>query len=301
VPGQGYLGVLRDVTEEVERIAELREANARLERQAAELAAAAASLDAMRRRAEEACAAAELANRAKSSFLANMSHELRTPLNAINGFSEIIADLRFGPDAIAQYRDYARDIHKSGEHLLGLINTVLDLAKVEAGRMELREETVELAPCLLAALRMIRPAAAAKPLRLSYVPPRAPLRLRADEQKLKQSVLNVLSNAVKFTPAGGAVILSVERRPQEVAILVADTGIGIRAEDQDKVFAPFAQVDSALTRRTEGTGLGMALTRSLIELHGGRVTLDSAVGRGTTVALCLPVDRFEPAPLRAVG
>ena len=295
VPGQGYLFVSRDVTEEVVREAELRDANARLEAQAVEL-------DAMRRRAEEARFAAEQANRAKSSFLANMSHELRTPLNAINGFSEIIADLRFGPQAIAQYQDYARDIQKSGEHLLDLINSILDLAKIEAGRMDLHEEPVDLAACVHALLRMVEPAAAAKPVSLTFDAPHEPLVLMADEQKLRQSLLNVLSNAIKFTPAGGAVRLWIERHPQEVALVVRDTGIGIRPEDQWRVFSPFVQVDSVLTRRAAGTGLGMPLTKSLIELHGGRVTLESAEGCGTTVAIRLPIGRFEAQqPRRAMG
>ena len=301
VDGRAYLRVFRDVTEEVKREAELREANDRLERQAVELVAAARKLDNMRVTAEQAFDEADRANRAKSAFLASMSHELRTPLNAINGFSEIIADQHFGPNAMERYREYARDIQASGQHLLGLINSVLDLAKIEAGRMELREQVFDLSSCLQDAAKMVQPAAAANRQELRVQGPVEPLQIFADEQKLLQSFLNILSNAVKFTPAGGIISVEVSRPGAELAVVFRDNGVGMSPADLARIFTPFAQIDSVMTRSAQGTGLGMSVTRSLVELHGGRIEVDSEVGRGTVVTISLPPSRVLPLPLRAVG
>ena len=287
---QGFLSVYRDMTEETRRETELREAYAQAEEQARRLAAAADELSRAR-------AAAEQANLTKSRFLANMSHELRTPLNAINGFSEVIAGLYFGREAVERYQEYARDIHASGQHLLELINGVLDLSKVEAGRMELREETVDLSATVYGALKMVEAWAEEKQISLNLETPRTPLLLRGDGQKLLQCFLNVLSNAVKFTPAGGRVTASVTSGLLGPVVVVSDTGIGIAPADIEKVFEPFTQIDSDLARDTAGTGLGMPLTRSLIELHGGSISIESSAGAGTTITMRLPRHRllsFQP-------
>lgn len=282
---QGFLSVYRDMTEQTHRETELREAYARAEQQTQRLAAAAEELGRAR-------ASAEQANLTKSRFLANMSHELRTPLNAINGFSEVIAGLYLGRDAIDRYQDYARDIHASGQHLLELINEVLDLSKVEAGRMELREDIVDLGDTVYAALKMVEAPAEAKHLALNLQTPSSPIQLQADGQKLLQCFLNVLSNAVKFTPEGGRVSVAVSSTLLGPIVTIKDTGIGIAPMDMAKVFEPFGQVDSDLTRDTPGTGLGIPLTRSLIELHGGSIGIESVENVGTTITLRLPRHRL---------
>ena len=293
IPGQGYLAVYRDVSAEIANVAELQEANAVLAQQTAQMIQVADELAEARHHAEEA-------SRSKSTFLANMSHELRTPLNAILGFSEIIAGQHFGRDAVDRYSDYAADIRRSGQHLLGLINSVLDISKVEAGRMDLYEEVVDFGTCLSDSLMMVEAAAKQKSIQITCQPLPS-LKLRADEQKVRQSFINILSNAVKFTPEDGMVAVSVERHVDEMAVVITDTGIGIAPEDQPKVFEPFGRIGNMASRRIEGTGLGMSLTKRLIELHGGRIELTSELGRGTRVAVYLPSKRFEIAALRLVG
>jgi PAS domain S-box-containing protein len=234
---------------------------------------------------------AEQASRAKSEFLANMSHELRTPLNAIMGFSQLIRAELLGPVGHAKYLEYSRDIHDSGEHLLGLINEILDLAKLEAGRMELQEGEVDVAAMVDSCAHMLLNAASRAGLALTVdVAPAVP-KLIGDEKRLKQVLINLLSNAVKFSEAGGRVTLSAATDPDGFVFQVTDTGIGIPAELQAGVLEPFGQVQSALARNTEGTGLGLPISVRLIELHGGRLSLDSATGRGTTVTIRLPQSR----------
>ncbi len=248
------------------------------------------------RRAEEtsreAREAAEVANRAKSEFLANISHELRTPLNAIIGFSEIIRDEMFGPIGSEQYKDYIKDIHDSGEHLYSLINDVLDVSKAEAGKLSLAEGEVDVADTIERCLRLVKERAERGGVTLVVeVADRLP-RLRADERKVKQILINLLSNAVKFTPEGGSVTTTARiERDGRLAICVADTGIGIAQEDMAAVMAPFGQVDSTLARRYEGTGLGLPLTKSLVDLHDGELDLSSEVGHGTTVTVRFPAAR----------
>ncbi len=282
IPGLGLLAVYRDITAEVEREARMRATQISL---------------------EEARTEAEQANRAKSEFLAGMSHELRTPLNAIMGFSEIIGGLIFGRDAVDRYAEYGRDVHGSAVHLLGLIDSLLDLAKIEARRMELREEEVALRDCIDRAIAMCRPVATRGEVELRVRSDVPQVALRADEQKLVQSLLNVLSNAIKFTRAGGAVEISAELGPSAVSagaavataalsICVTDTGIGIAPQDVPKVFEPFGQVKGEFSAGMKGTGLGMPLTKALIEMHGGTVELESTLGVGTTVRLVLPGSRI---------
>jgi PAS domain S-box-containing protein len=241
---------------------------------------------------------AETASRAKSEFLANMSHELRTPLNAILGFAEIIRDRLLGP-ITDRYAEYAQDIHSSGSHLLGIINDILDLSKVEAGRVDLVEEIVDLQTIIRSVVLLLRERVANAELTLKTELPDALLLLRADERKLKQILMNLLSNAVKFTPPGGEILVHARVEGERgVVIEVADNGIGIAPEDIERALSPFGQVDSRLSRRYEGTGLGLPLARALAELHGGTLTLESALGRGTIVRITLPADRLVQREMR---
>jgi two-component system, cell cycle sensor histidine kinase PleC len=242
------------------------------------------------RELEEARIAAEELSRVKSQFLANMSHELRTPLNAIIGFSEVIRDARMGP-VDARYRDYARDIHNSGDHLLRLINDVLDLAKVEAGRLELHEEPLDLSKLFLDCNRLIADRLVAGRLEFASTLPSAPPQIVGDELRLKQILLNLLSNATKFTPPGGRIRLSAAVIAEGLAIAVADTGIGMEPNEIAIALEPFRQVDGAFARRFEGTGLGLPLAQRLAELHGGRLAITSTKGSGTVATLYLPARR----------
>ena len=235
---------------------------------------------------------AEIASRTKSEFLANMSHELRTPLNAVIGFSEIIHNQLFGPIGEQRYVDYAKDIHSSGTHLLQVINDILDISKAEAGKVELREAQIDLNGTLASCARLIDPRAQAAQVRVTVdVAPDVPL-LTADEQRVRQIVLNLLSNAVKFTPPGGRVrIVAKIEEDGGVAVSIVDTGIGMRPQDIPRALEPFGQIDSVLARRFEGTGLGLPLSRKLVELHGGTLSIDSAPNRGTTATVRFPASR----------
>jgi PAS domain S-box-containing protein len=247
---------------------------------------------------------ADLANRAKSEFLANMSHELRTPLNAIIGFSEIIKDEMFGPVGRKDYVEYSKDIHASGTHLLELINDILDVSKIEAGKKDLNESLFDFGNVAAAALRLVKPRAdGGKIALLSDIPPNLP-QIFGEELSIKQAVLNLLSNAVKFTPEGGSVTITARvEADNRLKVFVTDTGIGIKEEDISKVLVPFGQVDSALARRYAGTGLGLTLVISLVELHGGKFTLESTFGKGTTAIFWLPAERVvhpgQPMPKNA--
>ncbi len=240
-------------------------------------------------------AEAALANRAKSDFLANMSHELRTPLNAILGFSEIISSELLGPIGLSKYRDYGADIHSSGQHLLRIINDVLDMSKIEVGKLELREGTVDVGLAVRASLGLVTQRAAAAGVTLATdLPSELPL-IRADEVRVKQILLNLLSNAVKFTHRLGRATVGGMLRPDgSLALWVSDTGIGMSETEVSLAMEPFRQVDSDLARKYEGTGLGLPLTRALIELHGGRLELASARGIGTTATVVFPPSRVLP-------
>jgi signal transduction histidine kinase len=231
----------------------------------------------------------ELANRHKSEFLANMSHELRTPLNAIIGFSEVLLEKMFG-EVNEKQEDYLKDIHSSGQHLLSLINDILDLAKVEAGRMELNLGTFDLPAAIDNALTLIRERAMRHGIGLSVEVDSRLGELNADERKLKQILLNLLSNAVKFTAEGGKIKVGARQIDDMVEIAVSDMGIGIALKDQASVFEEFKQVGSDYARKAEGTGLGLALTRKLVELHGGTIRLESEPGKGSTFAFTLPLN-----------
>ena len=245
-------------------------------------------------RLEEARLVADQANKAKSEFLAMMSHELRTPLNAILGFAEILRDhtTKFPTEKIVEY---VTDIHASGTHLLTLINDVLDLSKAEAGKLELQCGSVDMQHLVERCLRMVRERANRQQLTLAVeIAPDLP-RLWADERKLMQILLNLVSNSVKFTPARGRVTVSAAEIDAALVIRVVDTGVGIAPENIERVLAPFGQVDNLLTRQHTGTGLGLPLAKRLTELHGGVLTIESVVGSGTTVTLRFPIERMKAA------
>ncbi|SMH54908.1 sensor histidine kinase [Azospirillum agricola] len=248
------------------------------------------------RQLEAARRQAEQANRAKTAFLANMSHEIRTPLNAMMGFAEILEQEVLGPHAIPLYREYARDIAESGRHLMDLINDLLDLSKAEADRLDLVEATVDVPRVLAGTARLLSERAARNGVRIvTAVPPDLPA-LWADERKLRQMLLNLLSNAVKFTPADGVVTVSARLAANgSLWMSVHDTGIGMSGEELAKALEPWGQIDSALGRGHVGTGLGLPLTKCLIELHGGRLDVISTPDRGTTMALVFPPDRMGRA------
>ena len=229
----------------------------------------------------------EVANKHKSEFLANMSHELRTPLNAIIGFSEVLLEKIFG-EINAKQQDYLSDIHSSGRHLLALINDILDLSKIEAGRMELEPSDFDVPTALQNAMTLVRERAQRHGIALSLDIDLAVRELRADERKFKQILVNLLSNAVKFTPDGGQVALRARLVERGLEVSVSDTGIGIAPEDQEKVFEEFRQVGGDYKTKQEGTGLGLALARRFVELHGGVISVQSELGKGATFTFTIP-------------
>ena len=232
---------------------------------------------------------AEAANAAKTTFLANMSHELRTPLNAILGFSDIISHQYLGPEP-ERYADYAQDIHTSGSHLLCIINDLLDVAKIESGKMEIDPQALDPSQVLASVERMMAPRARAKSQRLTMAIEEGSPWLVADERAFTQIVLNLVSNAVKFTPERGHIAVTCRRGEDGgFLLIVEDDGVGIEAGKLDKVFQPFAQVDNSYARNAGGTGLGLALVQGLARLHGGRAWIESVIGRGTKVFVYFPL------------
>lgn len=236
--------------------------------------------------------AAEHANRSKSEFLANMSHELRTPLNAINGFSEAMVSEVHGPLKNSRYEGYANDIRDSGLYLLDLINVLLDLSKIEARKYELFEEDVDIRAIVSTAMRLIQGQARAGKLQLDARLPENLPALHADERALRQIVLNLLTNAVKFTHEEGHVSLNVDIENDGCFVLaITDTGVGMSETDVSRLMAPFERANNAHTRNTEGAGLGLPLVASLVQLHGATMSIDSTVGKGTTVSISFPAER----------
>jgi len=220
-----------------------------------------------------------------------MSHELRTPLNAVIGFSEVLSERMFG-ELNEKQEEYLKDIHASGQHLLSLINDILDLSKIEAGRMELELADFHLPQAIENALVLVRERALRRGIKLKQSIDSRLGEVQGDERKIKQVLLNLLSNAIKFTPEGGRVGVRAEPVDEHVEVAVSDTGVGIAAEDHEAVFEEFRQVGAA-EKRAEGTGLGLALARKFIELHGGRIWVKSQVGAGSTFTFTLPVRRGE--------
>jgi signal transduction histidine kinase len=235
---------------------------------------------------------AETANRAKSDFLANMSHELRTPLNAIIGFSEMMQQEVLGAVGNEQYRTYVSDIHASGTHLLQIINDILDLSKAEAGKLTLEEGVFDVRDAIRAVVQLTTVRSQEAGLtQVVDIPPDLPL-LRGDERKTMQMVLNLVTNAIKFSPEGGTIEIACRAVAGEgLSIAVTDTGIGIASDDLGRVMEAFEQVDTSLSRKQQGTGLGLPLVRAMMELHGGRFELNSAVGVGTEAKIVFPADR----------
>lgn len=268
-------------------IADLRKTQQELERQAQKLVEFADNLNEEKMRADAG-------NKAKSEFLANISHELRTPLNAIIGFSDIMRSNMFGPLGSTKYVEYADDIHDSGNFLLGVINDVLDMSKIEAGRFQLQPETVHLHDLLDETLRIIKIQADEADLTVGQKIPKS-LELVADRRAVKQILLNLLSNAVKFTPKGGKIDVSAKALKHDVNIVIRDNGIGIAPEALDRLGQPFEQVQDQFTKDHKGSGLGLAIARSLTALHGGQFKITSGVGEGTTVSVRLPFKCQTPA------
>jgi signal transduction histidine kinase len=251
----------------------------------------------------EAKEKAETASRVKTDFLATMSHELRTPLNAIIGFSEVVKEELLGPLGNRKYTEYMHDIHRSGVHLLELINDVLEFAKFESGKLDLVEGEINLNQVIDTAVRQVKPLAEVAGVKLHQrIAEELPL-YRADQRKLSQILLNLLSNAIKFTPVGGEVrVISKRDKSGRISMTINDTGIGIAPQDIDAIFEPFHQLDSTLTRKYQGTGLGVPLAAAMIELHGGTLSFDSEVGVGTKATVELPADRIirpEEIPLES--
>lgn len=244
---------------------------------------------AMERNLRVAKEAAEAANAAKTAFLANMSHELRTPLNAIIGFSEMIAEEMFGPVGGDRYKDYAQDIHSSGLHLLSLINDLLDVAKIEAGKMEIAQRPLDAQHIIGDAVRLMGVKAAEKKQTLEVqISPNAPS-LYADERAVRQILSNLVSNAVKFTPEGGRILVRADSTADgDFQLVCEDNGRGIPTEQLAKIFAPFSQINNRYDREEGGSGLGLSLVRGLVRLHGGRVWLESEIGAGTRAYVVLP-------------
>lgn len=239
---------------------------------------------------------AEDASRAKSRFLANMSHELRTPLNAILGFSEVMTHQMFGPLG-ARYVDYAQLIHESGGHLLGLINSILDMSKIEAGRLKLQPERFDMNEVTVQALRFVGFLAERNGVKLEEAVDPTARQIVADKRAVTQILINLLSNGVKFTPRGGIVRIAATQIGDDIELSVADTGVGIDQADLKRLGQPFEQVDSEYTRAKEGTGLGLALVRALTHLHGGTMAIESMVGEGTTVRIRFPQAEKETADI----
>lgn len=278
---------------------ELETSHAKLESQAAELTAARDHAEQQMRVESELRHNADAASRAKSEFLALISHELRTPLNAILGFSETIARQTFGRNAFDRYREYAQHIHDSGTHLLSIINDILDLSKVEARRFDLNEKDVALGNILERCITLVRERANEKNLDISCQA--TDLWVRVDERAMKQILINLLTNAIKFTEPGGRVRIDTLVTAEDVAIAIRDTGIGMTEEGLARAMLPFGQAASALTRTVEGTGLGLNVTQALIQLHGGYLTITSAPDQGTTVVVHLPAERMLPPEPKAVA
>jgi signal transduction histidine kinase len=231
------------------------------------------------------------ANLAKMRFLASMSHELRTPLNAIMGFSDILKGEVFGPVGSPRYREYAAHIHDSGSHLLDLINDILDIAKLDAAKVELHESEMDVQDVVASCISLLGVQSIKSGVTVSVGKPKERIKFRADERRVRQILLNLLSNAVKFTPEGGEVTITASSKAGGLTIAVKDTGIGIAEHDIPRALERFGQIDSAMGRKHTGTGLGLPLAKELTELHGGTLTIESELGTGTTVTVTFPPAR----------
>jgi two-component system cell cycle sensor histidine kinase PleC len=294
MPGHGFVSIATDVTA-------LKLSEARLTVRERELRASVSDLEASRRQLQQQTrqlvdladkyatekARAEAANRSKSEFLANISHELRTPLNAIIGFSEMMTQEMFGRIGNSKYAEYAADIHRSGEYLLEVINDILDMSKIEAGRMSLEIEQLVSGEVVEESFRVVAQTAAQRHITLSQSGGRA-IEINADRRAIKQVIINLLANAIKFTPVGGMVSVRAYRYKGTVRIAISDTGVGIPKTEIARLGRPFEQVENQFAKAHKGTGLGLAISRSIVEMHGGRLEIKSRLGEGTTVTCILP-------------
>jgi len=272
--------LLESERELMNTVRDLQKSRMALEQQSQRLADLAEKYSREKTRAEEA-------NRSKSEFLANMSHELRTPLNAVIGFSEVMVQQFFGPMGSDKYVDYAKDIHKSGQYLLDVISDILDMSKIEAGRLQLEIKAASIPAILEESLRIVLPRAQEGKVEVAIKVPKT-LELEADKRALKQVFINLIANAVKFTPEGGRVNVTAKKQDQMVMIVIADSGIGIPARELEKLGRPFEQVENQFTKTKSGSGLGLAISKSLVELHGGTLDIESEERKGTTVTVLLP-------------
>jgi two-component system cell cycle sensor histidine kinase PleC len=288
-PDGGLLTVGVDVTENVRNEEELKKQQAKVKRAALDLERSEGKASELTRKYSEEKEKAEHAAATKAAFLGNMSHELRTPLNAIVGFSEIMMNELAGPLGHPSYKEYSSDILASGQHLLDMINDILDMAKIEAGKMTITPQPIDPVDPVDAALRMIRRKAEEKDIDLVLDADLHLPDIDADHRAIRQMILNLVSNSIKFTDRGGKITVRVEQRGTKIQFSVTDTGIGIPAEDLPRLGQPFEQVAKTKDRNTDGTGLGLALAKSFAEMHGGRMTLASIYGEGTTVAFTLPI------------
>ena len=296
--------ILRDVTETARKFDALEAKSRSLENTVTTLRVSETRAIELAETLEQKQFLAEEKNKLKSEFLASMSHELRTPLNAINGFSDIMQKELFGPLGDPRYKQFASDILFSGQHLLSLINDILDLSKIESGKMELNLEPVNLDDVIGQSIRMLSMRAQQAGLQLIY--PSHPLpQVMADQRAIKQIIINLITNAVKFTPKGGIVQIKTEMRATDIVIHISDSGIGISEEDVKRLAQPFEQVKNENLNKQEGTGLGLSLSKSMVELHGGQFQITSVLGRGTTVSFTVPYQQAghnivhlegEPAP-----
>lgn len=240
----------------------------------------------------------EAMNRARAALLANVSHEIRTPLNAIMGFSEVIRDQHFGAAAAQTYRDYAGDIYDSGRYLLGMINDLLDLSRVDSGRLVIADGLVDMRAVIGATCLLLQGRATTSRVRILLDLPDALPALRGDRDRLQQAIVNLVSNAIKFTPGGGRVTIGLKRLPAgQLQLAVSDTGVGIPKDQLTSIWQPFGQATNAMERNQEGVGLGLPLTAQIVRLHGGLTAAESTLGKGTTVTATFPADRVVDMPV----
>ena len=293
-PEGGKITVGVDVTETTVSSSQVDRQRTKLKRLVAELQRSEGQAAGLAQKYAEEKDRAERAASSKSAFLANMSHELRTPLNAINGFSEILTSELYGPLGDARYKEYANDILMSGQHLLDMINDILDMAKIEAGKMSVDLQPIDPIDPVDAAIRMMRRRAEDEGIRLLFDPEDGLPEIEGDHRAIRQMMLNLISNAIKFTDKGGRVAVTIRKRENMLRFAVTDTGIGIAEEDLPRLGQPFEQVGDTSNRGYEGTGLGLSLTKSFAEMHGGKMSIASQPGRGTMVAFYLPIKEGKP-------
>lgn len=297
----GMITVGLDVSSDVHNEVELTKQQGRLRKLVAKLELSETKTAELTQHLQLQKQRAERSANSKNAFLANMSHELRTPLNAINGFSEILVEEMYGPLGDQRYKEYAQDILDSGKHLLDMITDILDMAKIDAGKMTVDLHRIDIVDPVDAAIRMIRRKAEEKDISLKLAAnPNLPL-VEADHRAIRQMILNLVSNAIKFTDEGGEVRVTVDQKEGELRVAVRDNGIGIPADALPRLGEPFEQVSDTRDRNYDGTGLGLALTKSFAEMHGGRLTIASDPGRGTQVSFYLPVPEQQPQPSSSVA